>query len=122
MMRRMSIDLNAAADFMATHARVLDQRRFELRTGATDPAGALAALDGYRNPDGGYGWGLEPDLRSPESQPGAALHAFEVFSEVAPAASPHAAALCDWLDAVPLPDGGLPFALPLTVTTASAPW
>ena len=38
------------------------------------PAGAvLAAVDGYRNPDGGYGWGLEPDLRATESQPGGRL-------------------------------------------------
>lgn len=43
------------------------------------PDGALAALSAYRNPDGGYGWGLEADLRARESQPGAALHAFEVF-------------------------------------------
>jgi hypothetical protein len=118
----MSIDLSAAADFMATHARVLDRRRFELLNGETDPSGALAALDGYRNPDGGYGWGLEPDLRSPESQPGAALHAFEVFEDVAPATSPHAATLCDWLDSVSLPDGGLPFALPLSRSAGSAPW
>src|SRR3954468_22306962 len=122
MMRRMSIDLNAAADFMATHARVLDQRRFELRTGATAPAGPLAALDGYRNPDGGYGWGLEPDLRSPESQPGAAAHAFEVFEDVAPATSPHAVALCDWLDSVTPDAAGLPFTLPLTRSAGSAPW
>src|SRR6478752_9744491 len=116
MMRCMSIDLNAAADFMATHARVLDRRRFELRGGAADAAAALAALDGYRNPDGGYGWGLEPDLRSPESQPATAAHAFEVFEDAAPATSPHAVALCDWLDSVTLEDGGLPFALPLTST------
>jgi hypothetical protein len=122
MMRRMSIDLNAAADFMATHARMLDRRRFELRTGSTDPAGALAALDGYRNIDGGYGWGLEPDLRSPESQPGAAAHAFEVFEDVAPATSPHALALCDWLNSVTLDDGGLPFALPLGASAGSGPW
>src|SRR3954453_22975786 len=122
MMRRMSIDLNAAADFMATHARVLDQRRFELRTGAPDPAGALAALDGYRNTDGGYGWGLEPDLRSPESQPGAAAHAFEAFDDIATATAPQAVALCDWLDSVTLDDGGLPFVLPLSTNAASAPW
>jgi len=48
----------SATDFMATHARVLDRRRFELLQGGTDPSGALAALDGYRNADGGYGWGL----------------------------------------------------------------
>ncbi|MEU7740617.1 hypothetical protein [Nonomuraea sp. NPDC049158] len=118
----MNIDLSVAADFMATHARVLDRRRFQLLTGERDPAAALAALDGYRNPDGGYGWGLEPDLRSPESQPGAALHAFEVFEDVAPAACPRAAELCDWLESVSLPDGGLPFALPSASNAGNAPW
>jgi len=118
----MSIDLNDATDFMATHARVLDRRRFELRTGAADAAGALAALDAYRNPDGGYGWGLEPDLRSPESQPGAAAHAFEVFEDVAPATSSNAVALCDWLDTITFDDGGLPFALALGSAAGSGPW
>jgi hypothetical protein len=89
-MRAMSIDRSAAADFMATHARVLDRRRFALLNGDTDVSAVLAALDGYRNADGGYGWGLEPDLRSPESQPGAAHHAFEVFDEIAPATAPQA--------------------------------
>ncbi|GAA1583826.1 hypothetical protein GCM10009678_78100 [Actinomadura kijaniata] len=118
----MTADLSAAAAFMAGHARVLDRRRFELLTERTDPAAVLAALDGYRNADGGYGWGLEADLRSPESQPGAALHAFEALVDVAPATTPRAVELCDWLESVTLPDGGLPFALPLTVTAATAPW
>lgn len=118
----MSIDLDAARDFLATHARILDRRRFALRDGRGDAAGVLAALDAYRNPDGGHGWGLEPDLRSPESQPGAALHAFEAFEDVAPATAPQAQALCDWLDSVTLPDGGLPFVLPLGTPAGSAPW
>jgi hypothetical protein len=118
----MSFDLPAAAGFMAAHARVLDRRRFELLDGERDASGVLAALDGYRNPDGGYGWGLEPDLRSPESQPGAAHHAFEVFREIAPATAPQAAQLCDWLDSVTLPDGGVPMALPLGMAAGSAPW
>lgn len=126
----MSIDLSAAAAFMSTHARVLDRRRFDLLThalaGATTDTGAvqgaLAALDGYRNADGGYGWGLEPDLRSPESQPGAAAHAFEVFEDIAPATTSRAVELCDWLDSVTLPDGGLPFALPVTAPAGCAPW
>jgi hypothetical protein len=118
----MRYDIDAAADFMAAHARILDRRRFELLAGDADTTGVLAALDGYRNPDGGYGWGLEPDLRSPESQTGAALHAFEVFEEIAPATSSRAAALCDWLDSVTLPDGGLPFALPLRTSAGSARW
>src|SRR4051812_38567235 len=118
----MTIDVAAAHDFMATHARVLDRRRFELQNGGTDASAALAALDGYRNPDGGYGWGLEADLRSPESQPGAAAHAFEVFEDIAPATALQAAGLCDWLDSITLEDGGLPFVLPLSTNAASAPW
>jgi hypothetical protein len=119
---RADIDLAAAAAFMATHARVLDRRRFQLLTGEADPSAVLAALEAYRNPDGGYGWGLEADLRSPESQPGAALHAFEVFEELAPITSPHAVALCDWLASISLPDGGLPFALPIGNAAGCAPW
>jgi hypothetical protein len=122
----MTIDLAAARAFIATHARLLDRRRFALlngdNAGAGDPAAVLAALAAYRNPDGGYGSGLEPDLRSPESQPAAAGHAFETFAEVAPLTSPHAVALCDWLDSITLPDGGLPFVLPITSPAGVAPW
>src|SRR5690349_18027013 len=118
----MTIDLQAAASFMAAHARVLDCRRFELRTGGGDPAAVLAAVDGYRNPDGGYGWGLEPDLRCAESQPGCALHAFEAMEDALPLTTPRAAQLCDWLAANSLPDGGLPFALPMADPAGSAPF
>ncbi|PRY41398.1 hypothetical protein [Umezawaea tangerina] len=109
----MTVDLSRAAAFLACHGRVLDRRRFDLLVGRTGPDAVLAAVDGYRNPDGGYGWGLEPDLRAPESQPAGALHAFEVFEDVAPLTTPRAVELCDWLDSVTLPDGGLPFALPV---------
>jgi hypothetical protein len=108
----MNVDLSAANDFMAAHARILDRRRFELLNGRAAASAVLAALRAYRNPDGGYGHGLEPDLRAPESQPAAALHAFEVFAEVAPVTAPEAAELCDWLDAIErlageqLEDGG----------------
>jgi hypothetical protein len=124
----MNIDLPAAMAFVATHGRVLERRRLERILGGTDvangvdPTGVLAGLDGYRNPDGGYGWGLEPDLRSPESQPIGAMHAFEVFAEVAPTTTPRAVELCDWLGAHTLADGGLPFALPITDPAGNAPW
>ncbi|RFS81157.1 hypothetical protein D0T12_33940 [Actinomadura spongiicola] len=116
------MDLNKASDFMATHARTLDRRRFESLTGGGDREALLAAVNAYRNPDGGYGHGLEPDLRSRTSQPGAALHAFEVFAELAPVAVPEAVALCDWLESVTLPDGGLPFALPIPDPAGCAPF
>ncbi len=113
-------DLTAAATFMATHARLLDRRRFDLLTGAGGADAALGALAAYRNPDGGYGSGIEPDLRAVASQPVGALHAFEVFEDIAPVTSPEAAALCDWLDTATLADGGLPFALPIADPAGSA--
>lgn len=116
------IDLSAAAAFMATYARVLDRRRFQLLLDDRDPGAVLAALDAYRNSDGGYGWGLEPDLRAPQSQPGAALHAFEVFEDIAPVTAPHGVELCDWLASASLPDGGLPFALPVADAAGCAPF
>ena len=118
----MSVDLAAAADFLAGSARVLDRRRFDLLFRDGDAAAVLAAVDGYRNADGGYGWGLEPDLRSATSQPGGALHAFEVFADVGAAASARAVELGDWLTTVTLPDGGLPFALPVPDPAACAPF
>ncbi|MFC3996709.1 hypothetical protein ACFOVU_12340 [Nocardiopsis sediminis] len=120
----MSIDLGRAESFMAAHARILDRRRFEAAITGGDAArqAIIDGLDAYRNPDGGYGWGLEPDLRAPESQPGGAQHAFEALADAGPAASPHTAALLDWLDAVTLEDGGLPFALPIADPAACAPF
>jgi hypothetical protein len=118
----MTTDLKAATAFMATHARTLDRRRFDVLVGDGAPEDVLAAVDGYRNDDGGYGWGLEPDLRSPESQPGGALHAFEAFADAAPATTYRATGLCDWLASVSRPDGGLPFALPVTDPAGCAPF
>jgi hypothetical protein len=117
-----NFNLSAAQSFMAGHARPLDRRRLELVLDDGDPAPVLAALDGYRNPDGGYGWGLEPDLRAFESQPGGAYHAFEAFAEIGPSTSPRAVELCDWLASVALPDGGLPFALPVSDPAGCAPF
>lgn len=116
------MDLTAASAFMAGHARQLDRRRLELLTGTGDRRATLAALAGYRNSDGGFGWGLEPDLRSPESQPPAALHAFEVLAETGPGDGDLAGPLCDWLATVTLPDGGLPFALPVAVPAGTSHW
>jgi hypothetical protein len=107
---------------MAAHARVLDRRRFDLLVGGDDTDAVLAAVDGYRNLDGGYGWGLEPDLRAPESQPCGALHAFEAFADVAPVRTVRATELCDWLAGITLPDGGMPFALPVADPAGCAPF
>ena len=111
----------SAREFMDTNARLIDRRRCELLFGDGDPESAVAALAGYANADGGFGWALHPDLRSKSSQPVGAMEAFEVLEEIAPLTSPLAASLCDWLERVSLADGGLPFALPYADGAGSAP-
>src|SRR5918998_5742813 len=115
------LDVDRILGFITANARLLDRRRAELAIGAGNPEAALAVLAGYRNPDGGFGWALEPDSRAPGSQPVAALHAFEVFEEVAPATSALATGLLYWLDAIAVAGGALPFALPGTASAGSAP-
>jgi hypothetical protein len=119
------IEIESARTFMATHARLLDRRRLDLLLDGGPADRVLAALLAYRNPDGGFGWGLEPDLRGPASQVFHALHAFEVLERTTAAGAPApavATALCDWLATVTLPDGGLPFAVAGADTAGTAPW
>jgi hypothetical protein len=116
------IDIAKASEFMRTNARLLDRRRFELLFAGGRAEAVLAALSGYANPDGGFGYGLEPDLRSASSQPGGALHAFEVLEDIAPETSPVAVRLCDWLGSVSFDDGWLPFAFAIEDGAGSAPF
>ncbi|MBO3738547.1 hypothetical protein [Actinoplanes flavus] len=116
----MEFDLGAAVTFTAANARNLDRRRLHHLLGDLPAEQVVRALDGYRNPDGGYGWALEPDLRSVTSQPVAAMHALEVMAEIRDP-GPRPIALLDWLGRHSLDDGGVPFALPFGDTTGSAP-
>jgi len=116
----MDMDLDAAVTFVSTHGRILERRRMQLLIGEGTPGDVLTALDAYRNADGGYGWGLEPDQRSATSQPVAAMHALEVLAEVRDTTSRRAPGLLDWLSGHTLPDGGVPFGLPCPDTAGSA--
>jgi hypothetical protein len=81
-----------------------------------------AALGGYRNPDGGFGHALEPDLRAPGSQPAATLYALELLHEAGMLGSDMARSARAWIARVADPDGGVPFALPGFEPYPHAPW
>lgn len=120
----MTFSTGLARAFMTSNARALDRHRFEVAV-ADNPvarAAIISSLGAYRNPDGGYGWGLESDLRAPESQPSGALHAWEAIGDAGISASDHTAPLLTWLQRTALDDGGLPFALPIADPTACAPF
>ncbi|WP_211747594.1 hypothetical protein [Paenibacillus sp. Marseille-Q4541] len=71
-----------ARDFIYTHARLLDRYRFEYATGQRSAEAILHSLAAYQNQDGGFGHGLEPDIRSPYSQPQGAEFALHLLDEV----------------------------------------
>jgi hypothetical protein len=115
-------DLAAAEQFMLHTARILDRRRWALRFSGGPAGPALDALRAYRNPDGGFGNALEPDLRGPDSQPLAAWHAAMVLAEADALGDPMLAGLLDWLAGITRPDGGVPFMLPSGLAHPRAPW
>jgi hypothetical protein len=118
----MSIDVESARQFIEATARVLERHRLAvlLDNGPKDPV--LTALSAYRNPDGGFGHALEPDVRCPGSQPSAVLAALNVLAEVGANREPMARAAVDWISSISHPDGGVPTVLPSALGHPRAPW
>jgi hypothetical protein len=73
---------DAARRFILTEGRLLERRVMAAAFDGEDAAGALLALAGYRNADGGFGHSLEPDKRTPASQPLDVEVAFHVMDTV----------------------------------------
>jgi hypothetical protein len=118
----MPVDVLSAERFILANARLLErQRAASLLHGAT-AAPALAALRAYRNTDGGFGHALEPDVRGPESEPAATLHALEVLAELGELDDPMVADAAAWIGTIVGPDGGVPFVMPEAVSYPHAPW
>jgi len=118
----MPADLAAAERFVLANARLLDRHRVAVLLHDAPVAPVLDALRAYRNPDGGFGHALEPDVRSPASEPSATLHALRVLAEIEAlddAMVPDAAA---WLATIAEPDGGVPFLLPTAGDHPLAPF
>jgi hypothetical protein len=106
----------AARGFLLREGRLLERRLFATCFEGAAPAGVAAAVRGYRNPDGGFGHGLEPDTRCPDSLP--------IYAEVALQALAAAGAVdreiidgtCDYLAGVAAragAGGAVPPALPV---------
>lgn len=99
------MNVERAHDFVWTHARLLERRIFEQRFLGGPPLAVERAVDAYRNADGGFGQALEPDCRTPHSQPEAmrwALKALDAAERLHPA---RAARCADWVASVARPMG-----------------
>ncbi|WP_344662878.1 hypothetical protein [Catenulispora subtropica] len=104
--------LDRAETFLWTSGRVLEQRRFEVLFGGADGAGLVAALEAYRTADGGFAYGLEPDVRGPAPQPLSVATALAVLADAGQSAVPMVTRALDWIASVTAPDGGAPAVLP----------
>ncbi|MFY9866015.1 MAG: hypothetical protein WAK58_19550 [Trebonia sp.] len=115
-------DFDAAAEFMATRARVLDRRVFQrlFQGGAPDPV--RDAVAAYRNDDGGFGHALEPDLRAAASQPAAVEMALRIMDAADAWDERLVRDAIDWLTSIAPSEGGATFVLPTLSQGPHAPW
>ena len=118
----MPIDIEAAERFIFSNARLLERRRAAMLLHGAPVEPVLDALRAYRNPDGGFGHALEPDVRGPHSEPAGALRALELLAELDRLGDPMAEGVAGWLRQVATGDGGVPFVMPETARFPHAPW
>jgi hypothetical protein len=115
-------DLEAATQFLAAHARVLERRCFERLFGAGRARPVRDAVAAYRNEDGGFGNALEPDGRTPASQPAAVELGLRILHQADAWDEELVAGACDWLDATAPAEGGATFVAPSIEGWPHAPW
>lgn len=99
-----------ARDFILTNARMIERRLFQFHFEHDNPEGVFHAVYAYRNPDGGFGHGMEPDTASPESQPLFSIMALETLNEIA------------YLDADLIQRDFVPYFESVTTEKGGIPW
>jgi hypothetical protein len=117
----MTNTLDSARTFLLNNGRLLERRLFEFHFKSGSSEAVLAALRPYQNADGGFGNALEPDKRTPSSQPIDQEIALRVMDD-AGFDDAIVQRVCDWLETVTTADGGVPFTLPTVKDAPHAPW
>jgi hypothetical protein len=105
--------LDSARAFLDREARLIERRLAAVLFDGADPSGVVDAVRAYRNEDGGFGHGLEPDKRCPASLPIDVECALEILLVAGASAPELVRDACDWLDSVAAPDGAVPPSFPV---------
>ena len=103
----------SAERFMTAEARVLERRLYETWFHGASPDGVVGALRAYRNADGGFGYGLEPDKRPPDSLPLDTELALRTLADAGAAAPDLIGPACDFLASVSDERGAVSLAAPV---------
>jgi hypothetical protein len=106
----------AGRDFLMREGRLVERRLFATCYADAPAEGAIDALRAYRNDDGGFGHGLEPDKRCPASLPIDVEVALQVMAATGQADGALVQSACDWLAQVAATadaGGAVPLAFPV---------
>ena len=117
----MTDTLANARTFMLANARTVERHLFHyhFESGGREPV--LNALRAYQNADGGFGNALEPDKRTPSSQPIDQEFALLVMDAVG-FDDKLVSDLCTFLTTLTTSEGGVPFTLKTVEDAPHAPW
>lgn len=103
----------AARSFLHRNGRLLERRLFATISEHAPATGVIDALRGYQNDDGGFGHGLEPDKRTPDSLPADVEVALQTLAAAGVVDEPMVRRACDYLASVAEPSGAVPLAFPV---------
>jgi hypothetical protein len=105
----------AGRTFIEREGRLIERRLASTLFDAADPSGVVDAVRAYRNPDGGFGHGLEPDKRCPASLPIDVECALDILLLLPGNAEIDALVrdACDWLASIATPNGAVPLSFPV---------
>jgi hypothetical protein len=104
--------IERAADFIWRNARLLERTIFARAFLNGSSEAVIAALNAYRNPDGGFGNALEADIRAPGSTPLACENALRALHEADIRERALASGMCEFLASVAESDGRVETTLP----------
>jgi hypothetical protein len=114
--------LTTGRAFLDREGRLVERRLAAVLFDGADPSGVVDAVRAYRNPDGGFGHGLEPDKRCPASLPIDVESALDIVLVAGGGGKDHPGGpdldglirgACDWLGSVAAPDGAVPLSFPV---------
>ena len=97
---------------MWRNARLLERCLFAHLFGRGSSQAILSALRAYRNPDGGFGHALEPDVRAPDSMPVHTELALRALNSAGVLDPELALGACDFLASIAEDSGRVPIVLP----------
>jgi hypothetical protein len=101
-----------AREFVYRSGRVLERHLFSRLFDGAEPDGVVAAVLAYRNEDGGFGHGLEPDKLAPQSQPLDVQFALETLSHAGAREPDVGEQACGFLESLAVERGFVPIVLP----------